>query len=521
MVNVRHDKLGADTFTFTGLQKQKLEGWDYACAEKFKAPMNNFKTKEDFGNWCQAELEAKTKLKQYKCKAGMTVYRGQIVPRDAQKGLDEINNEKMPRLREWKDYLAEKNNIYIENPAMSLMIFSGITEDVSAKNTAVPPILNKGVLADTVEQIQTRLAADKKSPFNFNKIYQNNLRTFAMKTGESDTGETETKWIKIPSKEHDPENFEKNVERLKMLSHDSWCTKSTNAEPYLEKGDFHIYLENGKPQAAIRLIGDTIEEIQGSKNNGEIPLKYASEIQNYINENQIHMRAYTRQNLQAAKKISVKFSELKSEIEPLVKNKNYDKILAKFGIETTYKDAQRILSKYKQPDEKISWSDLGITENDLLKNVVKIKGTADFSHSEATDLSSLKHIGKNADFTWTKVKDLSALEHIGGDAVFQSAEVKNLGSLKYIGGDAYFLWNKVKDLSGLEYIGRDAKFYHSEVTDLSRLKHVGRQADFSGTEVINLSSLKYVGEYAVLRNSKLTPQDFANVKVKRGIITSW
>ena len=134
---------------------------------------------------------------------------------------------------------------------MSLIIFSAITEDISEKNTKVPPPLQQRVLSETVGQIEETLKNDKKAQFNFNKIYQNNLRAFAMRTEESDTGETETKWVKISSKINDPDNFKENMERLKILSHDTWCTKATHTEEYLAFGDFHIYLDKGKPRLGM------------------------------------------------------------------------------------------------------------------------------------------------------------------------------------------------------------------------------------------------------------------------------
>ena len=49
-----------------------------------------------------------------------------------------------------------------------------------------------------------------------------------------------------------------------LISHN---TKSKNAEPYLSEGDFHIYLDEGKPRLGVRFDGDEIVEIQGQENN--------------------------------------------------------------------------------------------------------------------------------------------------------------------------------------------------------------------------------------------------------------
>lgn len=130
---------------------------------------------------------------------------------------------------------------------------------------------------------------------------------------EQDTGETETKWVKIPSKEHDPKNFDKNVEKLKILSYKSWCIKSFNAKPYLEKWDFHIYLENGKPKMAIRFVKDQIEEVQGEKNNGQIPFQYVEELKSYLKDQDLPFDNI-KNNIKDAEKIKQEYEELKSKI---------------------------------------------------------------------------------------------------------------------------------------------------------------------------------------------------------------
>ncbi len=60
----------------------------------------------------------------------------------------------------------------------------------------------------------------------------------------------------LTSKQNDPVHFSSNVEKLKSLSHKSRCTKSYNAEPYLSKGDFHIYIENDEPKLGVRFEND-------------------------------------------------------------------------------------------------------------------------------------------------------------------------------------------------------------------------------------------------------------------------
>ena len=54
-----------------------------------------------------------------------------------------------------------------------------------------------------------------------------------------------------------------------------WCTKSYNAELYLERGGFWLLLEGGAAIVAVRLDGKTVAEIQGVRNDGRIPTEAA------------------------------------------------------------------------------------------------------------------------------------------------------------------------------------------------------------------------------------------------------
>ena len=495
--------LKADTVSFTAMKKSQFNGWDLACVERFKEiNIQKFNSREDLDDFAQKKLDEKYKLEQY--------HNGNI----------EDTKERLARIQCWIEYLTRENNIYDTKPVLSLIIFDSITKDVKPNNHEQPPLLNPGVLAQIVEQIETRLKEDKAYNFNFAKTYQNNLRMYEMgRDDDMDTGETETKWIKIPSKGNDPENFEKNVGKLKTLSHRSWCTKTTHAEEYLEQGDFHVYLENGKPKAGIRFINNNIEEIQGELNNSAIPVKYLDMIESYVKENDFNTTKVEK-NLKNARETSIKFEKLKKEIAEIPKDdKMADATLKKCGIEVTYEDGKRILSEYKQPHEGFTYSDLGINENELVKDVYKIKGNANFKNSKATDLSSLETIGGYAWFQNSQVTDLSSLKTIGEDADFRKSQVTNLSSLKTIGGDAHFENSKVTDLSSLESIGKNAYFYNSQVIDLCRLETIGKHAWFENSQVRSVPSLIKIVNDVYIKDSYLTPDDFKNVKIGGKIIT--
>ena len=245
--------LSNPSISFKGavLKKSDFKGTDLAVIERYKPNIQQFKSKEDLQTFAESKIN-------------------ELKDKDFGGRQEETKVQRKAMLKEWFDYVIKENDAY--SNTQRLIILAAGAKDLKPNNDTIPPVLNKGVLAQTVTELETRLKDNPKENFDFNKMYQNNLRTEYLE--DSSTGETMTGWVVIPSKINDPENFEKNVEKLKTLSHNNWCTKSFNAEPYLSEGDFHVYLENGQPKLGVRFVGDKVQEIQGEKNNGKIPQKY-------------------------------------------------------------------------------------------------------------------------------------------------------------------------------------------------------------------------------------------------------
>ena len=409
--------LAHDTVSFGAMKKKEFEGIDFAVVEKFKAPIEKFCSNEDLQNWAG-----------YKAKA--------IAAKDFGGRQQETKIRRKAILKEWADYVFNENDAYTNTTA--LLILNAVTKDLKPDNDNIPQFLNKGVLADCIYEIDKNTKMDPKYQFDLNKMYQNKLRAFYMDDIETDTGETDTKWIIIPSKKHDPKNFEANVEKLKALSYKTWCTKSNNAEPYLAKGDFHVYLENGKPKLGVRFVGDDIEEIQGERNNNRIPIDYLYVMQNHISENNLKLTNDAKDEIKSAERTKIEIKKIKNDLKDTIENNDVKRIYKYFGIEVE-EDKNRYLtiSKYKQPADYYTFKDLGIDENKLFKKITKIKAHADFNNSHVTDLGNVKFIGAYADFSNSQVTNLGNLEFIGRDADFRNSRVTNLGNLATIGGNAY------------------------------------------------------------------------------------
>lgn len=519
--------LKRDTVSFGAMKKSQFEGIDFAVIEKFKAPIEKFKTNEDLQNWCAQQLD-------------------ELIKKDYSGRQPETTNQRECMLKEWTNYVLKENGNYTN--AMALLILSAVTRDLKSNNDNIPPVLNKGVLADCISDISKNLKANKKYNFDFNKMYNTKLRALYLE--DTDTGESGDKWVKIPSKTNDPEHFEENVEKLKALSHKNWCTKSFNAEPYLKEGDFHVYLQDGRPKLGVRFVGDKIKEIQGPVNNNRIPVCYLDTMTDYIEQNNFNVGRDAKTEISDAAKIKDTVEKIANDLKDAIKNNDVKTILGYFHIDSTVdKDGFYTISNYCQPSDDYNFTDIGVDEQRMFSKIKKIDGRALFENSALSKFTTLEEIGGDAIFNNSKISNLGSLKIIGRDANFKDSLVKDLGSLEevgrnlilndeitdlnnleYIGNNVDFAGTSVTSLGNLEEIGGNAKFRYSQITNLGNLRSIGYVADFSHSKIKSLGNLETIGSDAIFENSevvdlgnlreidgdiyignsKLTPADFEN-----------
>ena len=158
--------IGTTPVSFKGivLKKSDFKGTDLAVIERYKPNIQQFKSKDDLQKFAEGKIN-------------------ELKEKDFGGRQEETRIQRKAMLKEWFDYVITENDAY--SNTQRLIILSAVTKDLKANNDTIPPVLNKGVLAQTVTELE---------------------------------------------------------EKLKTLSHNSWCTKSFNADPYLSKGDFHVYL---------------------------------------------------------------------------------------------------------------------------------------------------------------------------------------------------------------------------------------------------------------------------------------
>lgn len=76
------------------------------------------------------------------------------------------------------------------------------------------------------------------------------------------------------------------------------------------------------------------------------------------------------------------------------------------------------ISEYRQPSDSITFADIGIDEEKLIENVVKISGNADFRKSDLVNFGKIQYIGGRADFRSSKFKPNMKLPKINGKIIF-------------------------------------------------------------------------------------------------------
>ena len=121
-----------DMVSFSAMKKKEFEGIDFAVVEKFKAPICNFNSNKDFQKWAREKALG-------------------IANKNYDGRSEEIKIQRKHMLKEWSDYVLNQNDAYTASTA--LLILNAITKDLKPDNDKIPPALNKGVLADCINEI--------------------------------------------------------------------------------------------------------------------------------------------------------------------------------------------------------------------------------------------------------------------------------------------------------------------------------------------------------------------------------
>ena len=418
---------------FCAMKKSQFNGVDFAVVEKYKAPIEKFNYNTDLQGWAFNN--------------SMNVIRADYSGR---KATTETERQKV--MDNWVNYLYKEDSRKFSDTE-KFLILKGITQNLKTNNDTLPPVFNKQVLSYTMYGLKQDLKANKQLQFTFNDRYKTNLKDYYADMNDS---EQKGKWIVIPSIINDPEHYEENVDKLRTFSPDGWCTKTDYADIYLKTGDFHVFVVNGEAKLGLRFDGDEIHAIEGQKNDYKIPIDYLDVCKSYINEHKYKMNDKSIAELEKANEKKIYVDRIKKDIAEPIKNGNTEKILNYFGMYTKKdEDGKLILSEYKKP-KNIDYAELGISENRMFKDIVKIEGDAELDGG-VTNLGALKEINGNAEIG-LRVRNLGNLEKVGGVMNVYSYDIENADNLRDVKGGIQF-FNGVKWHIYTQLIGRGVPAY--------------------------------------------------------------
>lgn len=173
--------------------------------------------------------------------------------------LKEINKGKRESFEGWWKYV---NDTYgprgqVGNyPGFAYSLLKPVFEKSPPGTKNPPPPVSPPAVAALFEHVQDEFSKPKPQLFNMLKTYNKKSREIdRIEAGGS--GEKGTKWVKVPGRESDPENFGENVDKLSRLATGTnWCIRQPNmARSYLERGDFYLYIEDDNTKVAVRTEG--------------------------------------------------------------------------------------------------------------------------------------------------------------------------------------------------------------------------------------------------------------------------
>ena len=186
-----------------------------------------------------------------------------------------LNEMKQKGFMEWWNYLTEGNDIYAKSPAFVFMVMAPLLKAFGSQNQMSPPNINAAALALTWSKLKDnpQLNVLKSYEKEDTALKIEDRGGFSMRGGH---------WVKIPSEENDPQNFEANVKELQDYgTYNVWCVaEKETAKHYLSQGDFYIYIRGGKARVAIRTEGNKMVEMEGKRN--EMPSDYWEEILDFL-----------------------------------------------------------------------------------------------------------------------------------------------------------------------------------------------------------------------------------------------
>ena len=388
--------------------KAKITGFEKIVVDKYEPIEQVWRSEEATKKWAEEKYLA-FKNREYVSTRNTT--------EDPQLG-EKVTQKRKEMLEEWYNFMDTDKNIK-DDPFVKVILCDFITNELEPERSTTPPTFKK----DVVKQILGDAA--NSSNFSFNNAYAKKMKELSAKNSKGQQVEVNGRkgtWYTVPKTDSSSPDFKSNAAKIRAFSDGTnWCIRTWNAEPYVQKGAMHFFVdENGLTQICIREQGKpgSVYEIQKRQQDQTAPIAYLDVIQSYMTEHELKPQKYCQGELDKAIAQKPEYDKLKSELDVLNNQKDYKGILEKMGITVTVlPDGTFELSHYTSYINEIALNDFGIKENELLANVSKIKGNANFKDSNATTLPNLNEVGGKLDFGYANISNIKNLKSINGQEI--------------------------------------------------------------------------------------------------------
>ncbi len=465
--------LKCDTVSFCGKEKEfkksSLDAFSLIAVERFKAPIEKFKNQEQLNAWAKGEIQKILDDDKLKDKPDLLYHR---------------DESKKRILADWENALFSPESKYSSNPCLGLIVFQSITKDLTNKHIKEPVEYNEEIFKQTIENVENEVKINRnkaKSGFDFTKQYKTNLKTKYFNEEKEKLGLDEDYkekfWIEIPSQKKDPENFEKNIKKLKAMSSDLWCTtEDYKARGALENDSFYICQKSNEAKLGARILNGEVFDIQGKKNDFHIPYKYAPIVEDFIKEHNFELSKDPNSRFKENYKEAIRANEIWNAIPEAIKTNDYEKIMEYMGMNPKKLESGLYeVSKFDTNPEFLDYfKKYGTSAKGLLSLIEKIDGNASFRGWKYDTTFDIKEITGDADFTDNNLEKLDNIEKIGGKLNLYDSHITDLGKLEYIGKDMNCFGNcQLQDLGQIKYIGGSAYLNGSQLKHIDQLEYAG------------------------------------------------
>ena len=343
---------------------------------------------------------------------------------------NKINDAREQRFREWKTFLEnpdshEQAKMFPEltqklkkNKSLRLVVWHSVNSELKANNRHIPVPFDIEALDTTVKGYESISTIDRKircTTPTFIEVYTHRLRDNLMEL--KGLGGDKPKWVKIPSKRHDPKNNMQNIRDLEILSNRNWCTRSSvdKAEAALEDGDFYLYLTRDakkmwKPTIGMASAKGKIDQIQGMENNNLIPLTEYQNVSSFIKNSGLKCNSgifdegpKATQQLYVAQKLLEQDALTGKTLDKAIKDCDNRTIFSILGKKPKQDELGMLeIENYKPTfvangasGITVPYSMMNINEDAILSNVRKINGDMVLHNKNALFSSSITEFPKN------------------------------------------------------------------------------------------------------------------------------